>query len=144
MAFFKRHGRENTFIKILSRFPFDFCYASYVSESQDKAFYRVAKPVTPAGWSVIGHVLLWVSWKQFFYFECILSVQLLSRVGLLATRWPAAHEASLSITNSQSLLRLLWHYSNDSRPRDSYIIIQEDPVLFFLTVITQLSADGIN
>ena len=43
MAFFKRHGRENTFIKILSRFPFDFCYASYVSESQDKAFYRAAK-----------------------------------------------------------------------------------------------------
>ena len=33
-------------------------------------------------------------------------VQLLSRVRLFATSWTAAHQASLSITNSQSLLRL--------------------------------------
>ena len=34
------------------------------------------------------------------------SVQLLSRVQLFATPWTAAHQPSLSITNSQSLLRL--------------------------------------
>ena len=35
------------------------------------------------------------------------SVQLLSRVQLFATPWTAARQASLSITNSQSLLRLM-------------------------------------
>ena len=35
------------------------------------------------------------------------SVQLLSRVQLFATPWSAAHQASLSITNSQSLLKLM-------------------------------------
>ena len=34
------------------------------------------------------------------------SVQLLSRVQLFGTPWTAAHQASLSITNSQSLLKL--------------------------------------
>ena len=37
----------------------------------------------------------------------ISSVQLLSRVRLFATPWTAACQASLSITNSQSLLRLM-------------------------------------
>ena len=35
------------------------------------------------------------------------SVQLLSRVRLFATSWTAAHQASLSITNSWSLLKLM-------------------------------------
>ena len=35
------------------------------------------------------------------------SVQLLSRVQLFATPWTAAHQASLSITNSRSLTKLL-------------------------------------
>ena len=35
------------------------------------------------------------------------SVQLLSHVWLFATSWTAAHQASLSITNSQSLLKLM-------------------------------------
>ena len=35
------------------------------------------------------------------------SVQLLSHVQLFATPWTAAHQASLSITNSQSLLKLI-------------------------------------
>ena len=35
------------------------------------------------------------------------SLQLLSRVRLFATPWTAAHKASLSITNSQSLLKLM-------------------------------------
>ena len=35
------------------------------------------------------------------------SVQLPSRVWLFATPWTAAHQASLSITNTQSLLKLM-------------------------------------
>ena len=35
------------------------------------------------------------------------SIQLLSHDHLLVTPWTAAHQASLSITNSQSLLRLM-------------------------------------
>ena len=35
------------------------------------------------------------------------SVQLLSRIRLFATPWTAAHQASLSITNSLSLLKLM-------------------------------------
>ena len=42
------------------------------------------------------------SFKNFFS-----SVQLLSRVRLFATPWTAAHQASLCITNSQSLLKLM-------------------------------------
>ena len=38
---------------------------------------------------------------------CAFSVQSLSRVWLFATPWTAAHQASLSITNSQSLLKLM-------------------------------------
>ena len=37
----------------------------------------------------------------------ISSVRLLSRVQLFATLWTAVHQASLSITNSQSLLKLM-------------------------------------
>ena len=37
----------------------------------------------------------------------ISSVQLLSHVWILVTLWTAAHQASLSITNSQSLLKLM-------------------------------------
>ena len=39
--------------------------------------------------------------------ECCQSIQLLSCVQLFATPWTAAHQASLSITNSWSLLKLL-------------------------------------
>ena len=52
---------------------------------------------------------------QFFFFFCsqfwvsvqFSSVQLLSRVWLFVTSWNVAHQASLSITNSQSLLKLM-------------------------------------
>ena len=37
----------------------------------------------------------------------ISSVQLLSHIQPLVTPWTAAHQASLSITNSQSLLKLM-------------------------------------
>ena len=42
-----------------------------------------------------------------FFFSMSSSVQLLSRVRLFSTPWTAAHQASLSITNSQSLLKLM-------------------------------------
>ena len=39
---------------------------------------------------------------------CISSVQSLNHIQLLATPWTAAHQASLSITNSRSLLKLMY------------------------------------
>ena len=48
-------------------------------------------------------VLQWIYEPCHFQFS---SVQSLSRVRLFATPWIAAHQASLSITNSQSSLRL--------------------------------------
>ena len=42
-----------------------------------------------------------------FYKQCHLSVQSLSHVQLFATSWTAACQASLSFTNSQSLLKLM-------------------------------------
>ena len=47
------------------------------------------------------------SWKKPFIALCLSSVQSLSRVRLFATPWTAAHQASLPITNSQSLLKLM-------------------------------------
>ena len=41
------------------------------------------------------------------YFQVFSSVQLLSRICFFATPWTAARQASLSITNSQSLLKLM-------------------------------------
>ena len=41
------------------------------------------------------------------HYHHLSSVQLLSRVRLFATPWTAAHQASLSITNSRSLLKLM-------------------------------------
>ena len=42
------------------------------------------------------------------------SVQALSRVRLFVTPWTAARQASLSITNSQSLLNLMSHWVGDA------------------------------
>ena len=39
--------------------------------------------------------------------QCSFSLQSLSHVQLFATPWSAAHQASLSITNTQSLLKLI-------------------------------------
>ena len=47
----------------------------------------------------IFYFILEYSWLTIL---CQFSVQLLSRVRLFATPWTAAHQASLSITNSQS------------------------------------------
>ena len=47
------------------------------------------------------------SWKKPFIALCLSSVQSLSHVQLFATPWTAAHQASLPITNSQSLFELM-------------------------------------
>ena len=47
------------------------------------------------------------------------SVQSLNRVQLFATPWTAAHQASLSITNSWSLLKLMSIESDTSHPLSS-------------------------
>ena len=46
-------------------------------------------------------------WNYFSFHLMFSSIQLLSRVRLFATPWTAARQASLSITNSWSLLKLM-------------------------------------
>ena len=48
-----------------------------------------------------------IPWSSPSLGSCLSSVQSRSRVRLFATPWTAAHQASLSITNSRSLLRLM-------------------------------------
>ena len=55
-----------------------------------------------------------------FYSVPFSSVQLLSRVRLLVTPWTAAHQASSSITNSQSLLILM---STESVMSSNHLIL---------------------
>ena len=52
------------------------------------------------------------------------SVQMLSHIQLFETPWPAAHQASLSITNSRSLLKLM---SKSVMPPNHLILC--DPLL---------------
>ena len=59
----------------------------------------------PAAWMVSTHCL--GAWDTSHVQGEFSSVQSLSRVRLCATPWTAAHQASLSITNSQSLLKLM-------------------------------------
>ena len=55
-----------------------------------------------------------------FYVSMLIVVQLLSRVGLFVTPWTAAHQASLSITNSWSLLKLM---STESMMLSNHLIL---------------------
>ena len=48
-----------------------------------------------------------ISYYGQFYLRCISSVQLLSHVWLFVTPWTAVYQASLSVTNSWSLLKLM-------------------------------------
>ena len=56
----------------------------------------------------------------------VVAVQLLSRVQLFATAWTAAHQASLSFTISQSLLKLL--FSELMMP-SNHLILCHPPLL---------------
>ena len=75
------------------------------------------------------YLLVRVAW---FYKEqyCISSVQSLSRVWLFVTPWIAARQASLSITNSQSSLRLM---SIESVMPSSHLILCH-PLLLLLSI----------
>ena len=57
----------------------------------------------PAGKQLVWSIHLWQLMKSWFS-----SVQSLSRVWLFETPWIAARQASLSITNSQSLFKLMF------------------------------------
>ena len=67
---------------------------------------------------------------SFVYIYLILrsfsSVQLFSHVLLSATPWTAARQASLSVTNSQSLLKLM---STESAIKPSYPLLPPSPPL---------------
>ena len=66
-----------------------------------------------AWWAIVHRVAkswTWRKWLSMHMYVCVcvcVSVQSLSRVRLFATPWTAAHQASLSITNSWSLLKLM-------------------------------------
>ena len=60
------------------------------------------------------------------------SVQSLSHVQLFATPWTAAHQASLSITNSQSLFRLMSIESSDAI-WPSHPLSSSSPPAFYLS-----------
>ena len=60
-------------------------------------------------WGILHRVLLVVGWCQVLYSSGFLYVQFSSvaQLYMTATPWNAAHQASLSITSSQSLLTLM-------------------------------------
>ena len=75
----------------------------------------------------------WSSWSQFFILQ-FSSVQLLSRVWLFVTPWTAACQASLSITSSWSLLKLM---SIESVMPSNHLILCRPlllPPLFFPSI----------
>ena len=57
---------------------------------------------------------------------------MLNRVWLFATLWRAAHQATLSITNSQSLLKLLSHWVGDAT-QPSHSLLSPSPPAFNLS-----------
>ena len=65
---------------------------------------------------------------------CLESVQSLSRVRLFATPWTAARQASLSITNSRSLLKLM---STQSVMPSSHLILWH-PLLFLPSIFPSI------
>ena len=66
------------------------------------------------------------------------SVQLLSRVWFFVTPWTAAHQASLSITNSQSLLKLM---SIESVMPSNYLV-HGCPAFIFSSCLQFFPASG--
>ena len=62
------------------------------------------------------------------------SVQVLSRVQLFATPWTAASQASLSITNSQSLLKLMSYHVGDATQRSHPLSSPFPPASIFPSI----------
>ena len=78
---------------------------SLLSQWKSQFFHWLAAWIWPCHLNTVVSISLPVGIK-------LSSVQSLSRVRLFGTPWIAAHQASLSITNSQSLLKLV-HRVND-------------------------------
>ena len=83
----------------------DFIYVYYLLERRSTWVFYPSQPASLSSndlsWPDISHTSLNIYHLPFG------SVQSLSRVWLLATPWIAARQASLSITNSRSLLKLI-------------------------------------
>ena len=75
-----------------------------------------------------------MAWNSAWHAVQFSSVQSLSRVRLFATPWIAARQASLSITNSQSSLRLT---SIESVMPSSHLILCH-PLLFLLPILPSI------
>ena len=95
-----------------------------------------------------------VKWKLISQPMCssFNSVQLLSHVRTFATPWTAAHEASLSITNSQSLLKLMsielvipqdyWDFTSFSiNVLFTFLFLIQDTMLHLVVISSQYSLD---
>ena len=79
------------------------CILCVLNSYTDKLFVSVYILFSPSKLEVFSSQVV-----DYSYFFCIFcSVQPLSHVQLFATPWTAACQASLSITNSQSLLKLM-------------------------------------
>ena len=74
--------------------------------------------------------LIWFSGSTYQFS----SVQLLSHVWLFVTLWTAAHQASMSITNSQSLLRLILHWVSDAIQPSQPLLSPSPPTSIFSSI----------
>ena len=84
-------------------------------------------------WMNIPHFVYPLSWWCVFSFHLVVIVQSLSRVDFL-TPWTAARQASLSITNSQSLLQLM---SIESVMPSNHLILCH-PLLFLPSIFPSI------
>ena len=73
--------------------------------SQDLSYYANTQCILSVRSSPLGYYLFFISWLPLTH--QFSSFQLLICVWLFATLWTAARQASLSITNSESLFRLM-------------------------------------
>ena len=76
--------------------------------------------MTPKSKTSCAGFFNFVKIESYHIFLCVSSVQSLSRVQLFETPWTAAHQASLSITNFQSLLKLM---PTELMMRSSHLIL---------------------
>ena len=107
------------------------CFISDASNWRGRWWTSIQGPIPPTPWQEEGENFYRQSWSWgrlyaetaqsslTVIFKLVISglisiilvvfssVQSLSRVQLFATPWPAAHQASLSITNSWNLLKLM-------------------------------------
>ena len=77
----------------------------------------------------------WLSTEDFnLFLVAVIAVQLLSLVGLFETSWTVAHQASLSFTISQSLLKLM---SIESVMLSNHLVLS-NPLLFLPSIFPSI------